>query len=126
MDKIDFIEDFENEIDNYNSIDHNKLSGIINLSDGINIIDKNFDVNDKNYKSDVLDIENKENCKSTEEIEELLKKIREKIIIDLKNIKNGDINIKPYKKNNMDSCEYCPYKNLCRYDDKNNNNEEDE
>ena len=117
MDKIDFISNFNDEVitDDYNNTDYNKLSGIVNVAEGIDIIDNTFS-SDKKMESDVIDTKNKENFKSTDEIKELLLEVRKKIIDDLKKIQNGEIRVKPIKDEDINACEYCLYKDLCKYE----------
>ncbi len=118
MDKIDYISDFNSEVimDDYNNLDYNKLSGIVNVCDGVDIIDSTFEVLDKDFKSNVINTKNKENFKNKEEIEELLLAVRKKIVDDLKNIQSGEIRVRPIKNEERDACKTCLYKNLCKYE----------
>lgn len=62
----------------------------------------------------------KNNLKNKDEINELLENVEENIKGLSFKIKSGDISIKPYKYQKQTGCDYCPYKNICKFDIKKN------
>ena len=55
---------------------------------------------------------------SEEEFEQILAIVGEKIEAALAGILAGDFRIDPKKSRSFDSCEYCPYKDLCFRDER--------
>lgn len=113
VDGFDIDEDDETQF-NINT-DMNKLLGIVNKDEeSISLIDKTWDRSEKNFKSENIVIEKKsENVMDKDEIISLLKRMRAKIASNLKEIKKGNIKIKPHK-GKEDACKYCNYKDICK------------
>jgi ATP-dependent helicase/nuclease subunit B len=99
-----------------------RMTGTVNENrDILNMLDNSIDP-----KSDVIPVTLKKNGEpnqysqvfSEEDYAELSTFVNRKIRQFGRNILDGDIEINPYKIGQTGSCNYCPYRSICRYDER--------
>ena len=63
-------------------------------------------------------VESSAGIMSSENFEKLIERVKHKVADMTKEIKNGNIDINPYKKGQYAPCDYCSYKRVCAFDNK--------
>lgn len=69
------------------------------------------------FKGSKSGIDYGKNIKTRQESELLMEMVRDKIVQTDREIKNGNIAISPLKSGTRNSCEYCAYASVCKFDE---------
>jgi ATP-dependent helicase/nuclease subunit B len=91
-----------------------KLNGLL-LDDEMVIAAMDHDADGKT--SDILPVYRSEFKLNREEFAGIIDYVRKTVVRQIKNIYEGDIKIRPYKKGHDYACQYCDYKGICQFDD---------
>lgn len=91
-----------------------KLNGLL-LDDDLVIAAMDHDADAKT--SDILPVYRSEFKLKQDEFTDIIDYVRKTVIRQIKNIYQGDIKIRPYKKGADYACQYCDYKGICQFDE---------
>lgn len=91
-----------------------KLNGLL-LDDDLVIAAMDHDADAKT--SDILPVYRSEFKLKQDEFTAIIDYVRKTVIRQIKNIYQGDIKIRPYKKGADYACQYCDYKGICQFDE---------
>lgn len=91
-----------------------KLNGLL-LDDEMVIAAMDHEADAKT--SDILPVYRSEFKLNREEFADIIDYVRKTVVRQIKNIYEGDIKIRPYKKGHDYACQYCDYKGICQFDD---------
>lgn len=91
-----------------------KLNGLL-LDDDLVIAAMDHDADAKT--SDILPVYRSEFKLKQDEFMDIIDYVRKTVIRQIKNIYQGDIKIRPYKKGADYACQYCDYKGICQFDE---------
>lgn len=91
-----------------------KLNGLL-LDDEMVIAAMDHDADAKT--SDILPVYRSEFKLNQDEFAGIIDYVRKTVVRQIKNIYEGDIKIRPYKKGHDYACQYCDYKGICQFDD---------
>ncbi|KAF5077527.1 ATP-dependent helicase/deoxyribonuclease subunit B [anaerobic digester metagenome] len=91
-----------------------KLNGLL-LDDDLVIAAMDHDADAKT--SDILPVYRSEFKLKKDEFTAIIDYVRKTVIRQIKNIYQGDIKIRPYKKGADYACQYCDYKGICQFDE---------
>ncbi len=91
-----------------------KLNGLL-LDDDMIIAAMDHDADAKT--SDILPVYRSEFKLKQDEFMDIIDYVRKTVIRQIKNIYQGDIKIRPYKKGADYACQYCDYKGICQFDE---------
>jgi ATP-dependent helicase/nuclease subunit B len=68
-------------------------------------------------RSDILPVYRSEFILNQDEFVGIIDYVRKTVIRQIKNIYEGDIKVRPYKKGHDYACQYCDYKGICQFDE---------
>lgn len=91
-----------------------KLNGLL-LDDEKVIAAMDHDAAGK--RSDILPVYRSEFMLNQDEFVGIIDYVRKTVIRQIKNIYEGDIKVRPYKKGHDYACQYCDYKGICQFDE---------
>lgn len=105
-----------------------QMSGVINSSEQVIVgIDNNIvngkgssDISKAKYSDSGIDmrVERKAGVMSVDNFDQLIERVKDKVAIMTQEIMDGKIDINPYKRGQMSPCNYCQYKRVCAFDNK--------
>ena len=113
----------DKEINEVEMIEHYMMDGIatsdeealISMDHSIKDYNLSFKNRNINLKGRKKKLEGKENLISDEYMEKLINKVEDLCIEAVKEIRNGNINTKPYRYKNISPCIYCDYQDFCGF-----------